>query len=154
MLNRSNILLLIMFVLLTATALSLPSQDPESLKVGKGGIELFPRWNKAFKPLAEIKEGEVLTVLRERGSWKQVEVKSLEKKGWVFCEIETAAAPAGELKLPIAATPATSGLVAKGFSADLYANKNGTDTNKVNSVMNRQLNFDRFESFIRNGGLK
>ncbi len=154
MLNRSKFFFIVVFLLITATALSMPPQDRNSLKVGKDGLKLFPRWNKAFKPLADIKEGETLTVLRERGSWKQVEVKSLEKKGWVYCEIETAAAPAGELKLPVAATPATSGLVAKGFSADLYAKKNGTDTAKVNQLMSRQLDIDRFESFIRNGGLK
>lgn len=154
MLDRSNFFFLIVFLLLTATALSMSLQDNSSLKVGKDGLKLFPRWNKAFKPLAEIKEGEILTVLRERGSWKQVEVKSLEKKGWVFCEIKTDDAPAGDLKLPVAATPATSGLVAKGFSGDLYANKNGTDITSVKSLMDRQLDFDRFESFIRNGGLK
>jgi len=86
MLNRSNFFFLIVFVLLAVTALSMSPQEKSSLKVGKDGLKLFPRWNKAFKPLGEIKEGEVLTVLRERGSWKQVEVKSLEKKGWVFCE--------------------------------------------------------------------
>jgi hypothetical protein len=149
-----TIVLPALLLLLAAGALSPSPQEDKELAVGKDGLTLYPRWNKAFKPLAVLGEGQKLQVLRERGAWKQVQVKTSGQKGWVHCEVKDAAGPSGPLNLPIAASPTTTGLVAKGWSAETYARKSGTDTRKVNAIMNRALEAERFERFIREGGLK
>jgi hypothetical protein len=58
------------------------------------------------------------------------------------------------MKLPVAAAPATSGLVAKGWSAKIYAGKHGTDTDRIDGIMNRSLDCETYERFIEEGGLK
>ena len=126
----------------------------EGLQVGTGGMKLYPRWNKAFKPLATLEKGETLTVLKDRGAWKEVEVDSTRKKGWIYCDLKKAPAAKVKIKLPIAASPTTSGLVVKGWSAAEYAAKNGTDIKKVEEIMARTLDFDRFDRFKQEGGLK
>ena len=153
MLRIRSTLPFIILLVITAGLFSSPQQE-QKLEVGDAGLKLYPRWNKAFRPLAELQGGEKLLVLRERGAWKQVEVEASGKKGWIHCEVEKASASAGPLNLPIAASPTTTGLVAKGWSAETYARKSGTDTRKVNAIMNRALEAERFERFIREGGLK
>ena len=153
MLRIKSTLPFIILLVIAAGLFSSPQQE-QKLEVGDAGLKLYPRWNKAFRPLAELQAGEKLLVLRERGAWKQVEVEASDKKGWIHCEVEEASASAGPLNLPIAASPTTTGLVAKGWSAKVYAGKKGTSTDKVDELMERQLDVDRFEGFIREGGLK
>jgi len=156
--HQSKIIILVIlplfFILIAAAGLSPSPLQEKALVVDAAGLTLYPRWNKAFKPLAELREGQKLQVLRERGAWKQVQVESSGQKGWVHCEVKAAAGPGGPLNLPIAASPTTTGLVAKGWSAETYARKSGTDTKKVGALMNRRLDAGRFERFIREGGLK
>ena len=125
-----------------------------TLRVGPKGLLLYPRWNKAFKPIASLEEGEILSILDDLGSWKKVEAESIGKEGWVYCEVAQETAPGGKLNLPIAASPTTSGLVVKGWSARSYAEGKGADVGKVLEIMDRPLNFTRFERFKREGGLK
>jgi hypothetical protein len=148
------IVLLAAAAVLAVAAASPSPQESKELVVDQAGLTLYPRWNKAFKPLAELGKGQKLLVLRERGAWKQVKVDATGQKGWVHCEVKEAAAPSGPLNLPIAASPTTTGLVAKGWNAATYARRNGTDTGKVSAIMDRQLDAKRFERFIQEGGLK
>ena len=60
----------------------------------------------------------------------------------------------GKMNLPIAASPTTSGLVVKGWSARGYAKGKGANLGKVIEIMNRPLDYERFERFKREGGLK
>ena len=48
--------LALLLLTLTASGLSGAFQDKEKLQVGPDGLKLYPRWNKIFKPLAELKE--------------------------------------------------------------------------------------------------
>jgi hypothetical protein len=149
-----RILSFALFLLIAATGLSMPFKDAEQLQVGQAGLKLYPRWNKAFTPVAELKQGETLTILRTRGSWREVRAESLGKQGWIYCAIEKESDPGGSMKLSIAASPTTSGLVAKGWSATEYAKKNGTDLDAVQKLMQRTLEMDGHEEFLREGGLK
>jgi hypothetical protein len=153
MIRRFRMIFPVLLLVLTATAVSM-TFPPEGLQVGAAGMKLYPRWNKAFKPLVTLEPGEKLTVLRDRGAWKEVEVDATRKKGWIYCDVKKAPAAKINVKLSLAASPTTSGLVVKGWSAAKYAAKNGTDIRKVGEIMARTLDFDRFNNFKQEGGLK
>ncbi len=153
MIRRSRFLFPVLLLLLTATAISM-TFPAEGLQVGAGGLKLYPRWSKAFKPLVTLEPGESLTVLRDRGAWREVEVDATGKKGWIYCDVKKVPGAKVKIKLPIAASPTTSGLVVKGWSAAEYAVKNGTDIKKIGEIMVRTLDFDRFNRFKQEGGLK
>ena len=62
--------------------------DSKQLIVEESGLKLYPRFNKSLKPLAELKEGQVLTVLKELKSWKQVKVDETGQEGWIAVEVK------------------------------------------------------------------
>jgi Zn-dependent protease with chaperone function len=119
----------------------------ETMLVGETGLALYPRWSKAFPPLAKLSPGETLELLRDSGTWKHVQVLLDPRRGWVYCETAPPAAGA-KLDLPIAASPTTSGLVVKGFSPRHYALRSGVDDGAVQALMTRPLDFERFARFL------
>jgi Zn-dependent protease with chaperone function len=123
------------------------AEDEETMVVGETGLALYPRWSKAFPPLAKLSPGETLQLLRDSGTWKHVQVMLDPRKGWVYCETAPPAAGA-KLDLPIAASPTTSGLVVKGFSPRHYALRSGVDDGAVQALMARPLDFERFAQFL------
>jgi len=121
------------------SATDVTATDAEGLVVAEGGLSLYPRWSRAFRPLAELSAGEVLTVDRDRGGWKQVTVASSGARGWVYVEVAPAAATVGEVDLPLVASPTTSGLVVKGFAPREWSSARGGDDAAVLAMEQRQV---------------
>lgn len=136
----------------TASALLAQAQDaaaPKQMQVGEGGLELYPRWNKLFPPLAKLEAGARLEVLGDRGSWKQVNVPTTAMKGWTFCEVASPPAGASQLSLPLAASPTTSGLVTKGWSpAKTAAARKDLDFARVEQLRSRTLDHGAYLAFL------
>lgn len=118
------------------------------LVVGPGGLSLYPRWSKAFRPLAELAPGEELSVLTDHGAWRQVAVVSSGAKGWVFCELAAPADAGHGLDLPLAASPTTSGLVVKGWSPRQYALRSGSDLDAVLALLGEPVDEAAFAAFL------
>jgi len=150
--QRARVVLPLIFTLLAATALTMPLEE-KVVVVGQGGIKLYPRWNKAFKPIAALEEKDKLIVLKSSGAWKQVEVPSKKLKGWVYIEVEDDDGKNKPLTLPLGPTPTTSGLVTKGWSAGRYAREKSIDVGPVQELMGRRLDGSRFNDFLEEGGL-
>ncbi len=145
MLKRS-VIFFFLFLFLAAAAASFTLSPADQLEVGKNGLKLYPRWNKAFKPLAHLKEGEKLTVLRTLGSWRNVRSEPTGKEGWVYCMIEREKGSSGGIHLSKAASPTMSGLVTKGWS-DKYAGRRGAGMGSVKNIMIRSLDCKRYNQF-------
>lgn len=120
----------------------------KQVKVGKGGLKLYPRFNKSLKPIAELKEGQTLTVEKEFRNWKYVKVNGKTLKGWVYIKKIKKSIKVSGKKMGVAAAPSTAGLVAKGFSKE-YASRHGADFSKVAKLKARKLDTARFESFLK-----
>ncbi len=122
---------------------------PEQMQVGEGGLELYPRWNKLFPPLATLQAGARLEVLVARGNWKQVNVTSTSMQGWVFCQAAPPPAGASQVSLPLAASPTTSGLVTKGWQpAKSAAARDDVDFARVEQLLRRTLEHDAYLAFL------
>ncbi|RKY20617.1 MAG: hypothetical protein DRQ55_07115 [Planctomycetota bacterium] len=123
------------------------------LLVGAQGLTLYPRWNKAFPPVAQLQAGQRLRVLRELGAWKQVQVQAEgddtgpTTSGWIWCDLPPVLRTTS-LTLPVAASPTTSGLVVKGFSPQAYARLRGTDTAALVALTERMVAFEGFARFL------
>ena len=135
---------------------------PDTLQVGETGLALYPRWNKLFKPLAQLSPGTTVDVLRSRGGWSQVEVLSVPEtpaptdgvggaKGWIFYETRTRSArtAASGLQLPLAASPTTSGLVTKGWSPGVYARAHNVDPVLIDAVLDHYVDVRAYEAFLQ-----
>lgn len=135
--------------LLLGQARAQDAAAPEQMQVGEPGLELYPRWNKLFPPLARLEAGARLEVLRDRGNWKQVNVTSTSMKGWVFCQAAPPPADASQLSLPLAASPTTSGLVTKGWSpAKRAAARDDVDFARVDQLLSRTLDHAAYLAFL------
>jgi hypothetical protein len=122
---------------------------PNRLQVGQDGLELYPRWNKLFPPLARLEAGALLEVLRDRGNWKQVNVSSISTQGWAFCQAAPPPAGASPLSLPLAASPTTSGLVTKGWSpATRAGTRDELDFARVDRLLHRTLDHGAYLAFL------
>lgn len=149
---KSALALLAFAILLCALPIAesalIPGEEGENkLVVGKEGLKLFPRFNKSLKPKAMLAEGQALEVLREFKAWKQVQVEGSDLKGWVLCEVQKEKAGSSR-KFDTVADPSTTGLVARGWSKD-YAARHGADFTKITEIQARELEAERFESFLR-----
>ncbi|MCB9899589.1 MAG: hypothetical protein H6825_16400, partial [Planctomycetes bacterium] len=126
-----------------------PTPSADAIVVGSEGLELYPRWSKAFPSLGRLAPGSVLDVQRAVGAWKEVVVHGAETRGWVHCAVAPPAArDASTLELPIAASPTTSGLVVKGFSPRGYALRNDGDATGLDALLARKLDARRFAGFL------
>lgn len=135
-----------------ASALWSGPQEAGKVVVGKEGLKLYPRLNRSLKPLADLEEGKVLLVLRELKAWKQVQVEGSDVRGWIVGDVKKGS-PAGERKYDTVADPATTGLVARGWSKD-YAARHGTNLDKVDEIRKRSLDPERFKRFLEGEVLK
>lgn len=124
-----------------------PVASPGEVVVGDGGLLLYPRWNKLFPAVAEVPRGEVLTLLKDGGLWKQMKWARVNQSGWTLFELSAAEGPRG-LKLPLAASPTTSGLVVKGYSPQDYALRHGLDTEAVAELMATPVDLPAFMAFL------
>jgi hypothetical protein len=136
----------------TASGLVAQADKPaarEQLQVGEGGLELYPRWNKLFPPLAKLEAGARLEVVGDRGNWKQVNVTTTSLQGWAFCQAAPPPAGASQLSLPLAASPTTSGLVTKGWSpAKRAATREDLDFARVDQLRSRTLDYAAYLAFL------
>ncbi len=153
MTRSTRVVAVLLLLLLGTAAAALLPEEAKKIKAGEAGLKVYPRWNKSFAPIAELKKGESLLVLREMGSWKQVKVEKKGITGWAYLEVKKKP-PTGtgaSLALPEAAAPTTSGLVSKGWS-DSYARSHGADPGKVREIMSRTLDHDRYVRFLEESG--
>lgn len=124
-----------------------PGQDGErKIAVGEEGIKLYPRFNKSLTPIGVLEEGQILIVLREFKAWKQVQLEGSGQKGWIAVAVEKQKTTGGKLYDTVA-DPATTGLVARGWSRD-YAASHGADFAEIERIKNRTLSADRYLRFL------
>jgi hypothetical protein len=128
------------------SAFSLIPPSGKKVVVAKGGVTLYPRYNKSLKPITVLKEGETIEILKELRAWKYVQVNAGGQKGWVLFTVTKTSQKTGTMFDTVAA-PSTAGLVAKGWSKD-YASRHGADYSKVEEIKKRTLDPDRFNNFL------
>lgn len=103
-----------------ANATEADAEDPDALVVGPGGLTLYPRWSRAFPPVAELPGGTRLDVLRRAKAWSELRVPPAGPEGWALADVRPVLADGRALNLPMAVSPTTSGLVVKGFTPRRY----------------------------------
>ena len=121
--------------------------EEKKVIVGKEGMKLYPRLNRSLKPLAELDEGKTVLVLRELRAWMQVQVEESELKGWIVGDVKKTRADV-ERKYDTIADPATTGLVARGWSAR-YAASHGADFSKVKGIEQRSIDSKDLDRFLQ-----
>jgi hypothetical protein len=124
-----------------------PGQDGDrKVIVGEEDIKLYPRFNKSLTPLAELKSGQTLLVLREFKAWKNVKVEDSGQEGWISVAVKKTAAMTMN-KYDTVADPSTTGLVSRGWSRK-YAMKHGADFARIEEIEKRTLDTERYLRFI------
>jgi hypothetical protein len=103
-----------------------------------------------LKPLAELDQGQVLSILRELRTWKQVRVADSDLEGWIYVEVEEIG-EGFEKKYDLVAAPSVAGLVARGWSKR-YAETRGADFTKVDEIKKRFLDGKKFARFLEEMG--